>query len=123
MSIPMSVVVLAALQGPAQFAVAGGADTAWVPAGTAIEVVMGSEVTLLPALFDSAGGRVATEAAWWHSGDNPFFQLETDGTFDTLSPGEDRVMFHWTGRDGADAGADRNGMVWVVIRVVPEDGG
>jgi hypothetical protein len=118
MSMTLGVVLLAALQAPAQFAVVSEGDTTWVPAGEAVEVTQGADVRLVPQSFDSTGAPVAVKAAWWHSGENEFFFLDTDGTFEALLPGEDRVMFHWTPADGKHS--EGTAMVWVVIRVVAE---
>ena len=111
--------VLAVFQTPAQFAVVEGADTIWVPADQAIEVIDGAEVTLLPVVFDSTGATEATEA-WWHSGDNEVYSLEKDGTFETFAPGEHEVMFHWRPLE-RDPDARKSEIMWVMIRVVGQD--
>lgn len=121
MSVVTGVLVVAALQAPAQFAVVSGSDTSLVPVGEAIEVVDGADVELLAVPFTAEGDPIEVRSAWWHSGDNPVFELAKNGEFFTIGPGEDRVMFHWVPA-GADDDAHAQ-LVWVLIRVVAREGG
>ena len=112
MSAIAGVLVLAALQGPAPFAVVSEGDTTLVSAEAVIEVVHGSEAVLLPVPFDADGARIPVESAWWHVYQNEVYHISEDGLVETYQPGEHDVMFHWRDQAGQSAR-----MVWVVIRV------
>ena len=112
MSALVGALVLAALQGPAQFAVVSQGDTTMVSADAVVEVTHGAEVVLLPVPYDAAGGRIPVESAWWHVYQNEVYHTSDDGLVETYRPGEHDVMFHWREEAGQSAR-----MVWVVIRV------